>query len=95
MILGGEEFVLKIQNLIEEKKDIYEIPKLQRYPGRPPLAVILPQKASDKKELRNKLICKAHLEYAYTLKEIGDFLGIHYSTVSRVIKAQSMYYFKT
>ena len=39
----------------------------------------------DKKE-RNEKICTVYIEYGYTLKKIADYLGIHYSTVSRVIK---------
>jgi len=29
---------------------------------------------------------QAHVKYGYTLKEIADYLGIHYTTVSKVIK---------
>lgn len=31
-------------------------------------------------------VMRAHRTYRYTLKEIGDYLGIHYTTVSRIIK---------
>jgi DNA-binding MarR family transcriptional regulator len=30
----------------------------------------------------------AHIEYGYTLAEIGDHLGLHYTTVSKVVNAQ-------
>jgi len=29
---------------------------------------------------------EAHLQYGYTLKEIAEYIGVHYSTVSRAIK---------
>ncbi len=29
---------------------------------------------------------EAHLQYGYTLKEIAEYIGIDYVTVSRVIK---------
>jgi DNA-binding MarR family transcriptional regulator len=29
---------------------------------------------------------EAHLQYGYTLKDIAEYIGIHYTTVSRVIK---------
>jgi len=29
---------------------------------------------------------EAHLQYGYTLKDIAEFIGVHYTTVSRVIK---------
>ncbi|MBW6464464.1 MAG: helix-turn-helix domain-containing protein, partial [Firmicutes bacterium] len=31
-------------------------------------------------------ISKAHLEYGYTLKEIADSIGIHYTTVSKILR---------
>ena len=34
---------------------------------------------------RNELINRAHLEFGYTLMEIGNQLGLHYTTVSKVI----------
>jgi AraC-like DNA-binding protein len=34
---------------------------------------------------RNKIIRRAHIEHSYTLKEIGDYLGLHYTTVSKVV----------
>jgi hypothetical protein len=30
---------------------------------------------------------KAHVEFGYTLMQIGDHLGLHYTTVSKVINA--------
>ena len=29
---------------------------------------------------------EAHLQYGYTLKDIAEYIGVHYPTVSRVIK---------
>ena len=34
---------------------------------------------------RNRKIWTAHLKFGYTLKEIADCLGIHYTTVSKVL----------
>jgi hypothetical protein len=34
---------------------------------------------------RNELIRKAHIDHSYTLMEIGEFLGLHYTTVSKVV----------
>jgi len=38
-----------------------------------------------KKEYSNFLMVKAFKEHRYTQTGIGDFLGIHYSTVSKII----------
>jgi len=39
------------------------------------------------KAKRNKLMYKAVVEYGYSQKEIAGYLGLHYSTVSRLIEA--------
>lgn len=83
-IYGGESFLAKMQVLLEEKKELKEIPIKQRYPGRPSLDVIF-SKNADKNE-RNDAIYQAHISYGYTLKEIADHLSIHYTTVSKVVK---------
>ena len=31
-------------------------------------------------------IYKAHAEYGYSLNDIGDHLGVHYATVSKMVK---------
>jgi len=33
---------------------------------------------------RNEKIKKAHINYGYRLKEIGKYLGLHYTTASRI-----------
>jgi len=35
---------------------------------------------------RDKLIFEAYTQYGYTMKQIVQQLGIHYSTISRTIK---------
>ncbi len=37
---------------------------------------------------RNRLITEAHVEHNYTLMEIGRHLGLHYTTVSKVINTK-------
>ena len=54
-----------------------EIPKRQRYVGRPPLERLLADRADA------RAVQEAVKEYGYSLKEVGEYLGIHYSTVSR------------
>ena len=82
--LGRPDFIAKMQKLLGEKQDIKEIPRKQRYPSRPYLEEIFRQIAS--KDERNRCIIKAHTSHGYTLKEIADYLRIHYTTVSKVIK---------
>ena len=49
---------------------------------RPPLNEIF--KYKDKK-LKNQATYEAHL-HGYILKDIAEYIGVHYSTASRVIK---------
>jgi len=83
LFLGKESFADQIRILLQGKEELKEIPRKQRYVTRPPLNEIL--KYQDKTE-RNQAMYIAHLQYAYTLKEIAEYLGVHYSTVSRAVK---------
>jgi REP element-mobilizing transposase RayT len=84
VFLGSKGFVRKIQDIIGLKETVKEIPKEQRFPSRPALVYLF--EAGMTKKQRNPRILEAHLRFGYSLKEIGDHLGLHYSTVSRVIK---------
>jgi hypothetical protein len=35
---------------------------------------------------RNRLIYEAHIHYGYSLSAIGRALGLHYTTISKVVK---------
>ncbi|MBU2440578.1 helix-turn-helix domain-containing protein [bacterium] len=50
---------------------------------RPPLNEIF--KYKDKKS-KDKAMYEVHLQYGYTLKDIAEFIGVHYTTLSRVVK---------
>ncbi len=41
------------------------------------------------KAQRDADIVKAHLEFGYTQKQIAAHIGLHYSTVSKIISANS------
>ncbi len=49
------------------------------------IAELLPEAIHRSKPQRNDAIVTAHLEHGYTLKEIADEIGIHYTTVSKVL----------
>jgi len=81
IFLGDGAFVHEVKDLFKQKEEIGEIPRKQRYAIRPSLSELFGKGPSDLETVMN-----AHTSYRYTLKEIGDYLGIHYSTVSRMIK---------
>jgi REP element-mobilizing transposase RayT len=81
-ILGGEEFIERFLNHVKGYEEEKEIPKSQRYIGRPGIAKLL-KGAKSRKEVSSK--AKEAVErYGYSQKEVADYLGIHYSTVSRL-----------
>jgi len=64
------------------------------YVSRPSLDKIF--RGQKAKAQRDIWIGAAHMSHGYTLKEIADYLGIHYTTVSKVIaKAAVSKNFKT
>ncbi|MDI6891934.1 MAG: transposase [Actinomycetota bacterium] len=86
ILLGEESFVKHFAEYLKGEKDLREIPKSQRYLGRPTLESLFTQEIVGERTKRNGTIQRAVEEYGYTQKEIADHLGLHYSTVSRLMK---------
>lgn len=86
LFLGKETFIDALKEAIPEKTAVREIPKQQRYAKRPPLEEIFPGgRSKQSKKERDEAIVAGYLTYGYEQKEIAAFLGIHYTTVSRII----------
>lgn len=85
IILGTESFIQQAKELIGGKENLPEIPRTQRYVGRPSLDELFPQGRVLKKQERNRLACLAHEKHGFTLKEISAALGVHYTTISKVV----------
>ncbi|MBC7098884.1 transposase [Candidatus Bipolaricaulota bacterium] len=83
VILGDEAFVAKVKPLLEEKRDIPEIPRREKLADRLPLEELFTGVKT--KDERDAKICQAVLEYGYRLAEVGEYLGLHYSTISRIV----------
>ncbi|MCH8106576.1 MAG: transposase [Proteobacteria bacterium] len=79
--LGSEAFLEKMQAFINDGKDLSEVPSSQCRP--PPVSLAVYTSAGKN---RNTAIYNAYLSGGYTLKEIGDYYGLHYSTVSGIIR---------
>jgi putative transposase len=77
-ILGENTFFEKLLAHIKAHEETKEIPKRQRYAGRPALQEILGAGSPTDEEIR-----KAVMEHGYSQKEVAEFLGLHYSTISR------------
>ena len=85
VLLGSESFVENIAQKLDSSARVAEITKRQRLLHRPSIETLLENTDSRKK--RNLAMAKAHLEYGYTLAEIGKSAQLHYATVSRIIKS--------
>jgi len=85
LILGGQNFIDSLKLKIMDKSEIKEFSRQQRLVGRPSLNELF-QGEKDKVS-RNQTIKLAHLDYGYSLKEIGDHVGRHYSTISRIVSS--------
>jgi REP element-mobilizing transposase RayT len=85
LFLGEEAFVDKLKAAIPEKSSEKEIPRQQRYANRPNLMDIFGNSRSRTRRKRNEGIVASRITHGYQQKEIAAFLGIHYTTVSRVL----------
>ena len=72
---------------MEAKRGTKEHPRVQRQIARPSLRELF--KGCSRKE-RAALALRAkdvHVTHGYTLKAIADYLGIHYATAGRLVRA--------
>jgi REP element-mobilizing transposase RayT len=83
-ILGEEDFVDQLIDYVRGYEEVKEIPKGQRYVNRPSLGDIF-KDAKRERGKRNREIADAVDRWGYSQKEVADHLGLHYSTISRLI----------
>ena len=84
VLLGSEAFIERLAPLLQGCSTA-EIPKRQRVVHRPSLKALLA--GSDSRTARNKAMVRAYLTHGYRLTEIGQAVGLHYATISRIITA--------
>jgi REP element-mobilizing transposase RayT len=82
IFLGSEDFVAKLQRAIHPDTSLREIPAVQRRP--PPKSLAQIAEAHE----RDEAIFQAYVSDGYSLQEIGDHFGLHYSRISRILKHQ-------
>ncbi len=87
-LLGEEDFVDKLVDHLKKRKDILEIPRSQRYAHRPSLDKLFSTEVRLNQRKRRRAIAKAVEQYGYRQREIADHLGLHYSSVSRIMKGE-------
>ncbi len=87
VLLGTERFAEQMRPLLEGMDALKEIPRTQRRLLRPSLEVLLAKRVRNDKILRDAAIRKA-LEHGYSMAAIAERAGLHYSTVSKIIKGE-------
>lgn len=87
VLLGKETFAEKMQPILKGKEKLKEIPRSQRLLHRPSLNKLFTMAVRSDKVARDEAIHQAH-RYAYSMAAIAQHAGIHYSTVSKVIKGE-------
>ncbi|HBI15542.1 MAG TPA: addiction module toxin RelE [Desulfobulbaceae bacterium] len=88
IFLGSDAFAAGMRKYLEARQGMRNIPRAQRYPGRPPLSRLFTDIQAENRLQRNMRISEAHITYGYTLQEIADALNLHYSTVSKIAAAK-------
>ena len=83
---GTDELIKRVSGLLEKKGNIKEVPRLQRYAARPSLSELFKGEKRGDREESDRIIYAAYVRHGYTMKEIAEYLGFHYATISRAIK---------
>ena len=78
--LGSDAFVTRMQSLIEDKSSLDEIPRAQKR------ALPKPLSHFEARYPRNEAMARAYLSGQHSMLSIAQHFGVHYSTVSRVVK---------
>jgi len=82
VFLGSEAFVEIMQGRVPPGQDLREIPQAKARPKAKPLAQYARMHAD-----RDEAIAAAYASGAYTLQTIGNYFGLHYSRVSKIVRA--------
>lgn len=85
VLLGSEGFAEQMRPLLHGAVRSKEIPRMERMLAKPTLEELFQNTGKDK-TLRNERIHTAVREHDYTLFQLQEYLGLHYSTISRIVK---------
>jgi REP element-mobilizing transposase RayT len=82
--LGDKAFIDKVQQYLTDQKDDIQIPKKQR------MSVVRPLSDYEQQSKgRNEAIIKAYASGGYSYQEIGDYFGLHFTRVGRIVRASN------
>ena len=81
IFLGDDQFVERMLAHVDAEKNLSEVPKAQRKRKQKSIDEFIQQSSS-----RNEAITAAYRSGDYTLAQIGDYFGLHYSTVGGIVR---------
>jgi REP element-mobilizing transposase RayT len=84
VFLGSDAFVEAMRRKVPTDRDLREVPQARARPPAKPLA-----EYARKHPQRDRAIAAAYASGGYTMQDIGDYFGLHYSRVSKIIRAES------
>lgn len=87
VLLGSPEFLKSMAPILQGERMARRGPR--RAQRRRSLPSLFKNVERQSRVLRNEKIRRAHLDHGYTLMEIGDYLGLHYTTVSKVVNLRT------
>ncbi len=88
--IGSEGFGARLRGLLGEKEEVREHPRRQRRPDRPDLASYLPLDLCEDRAKRDEAVYGAYIEGRFSQREIADHLGLHYVTISGIVRAKEL-----
>lgn len=81
--LGDSDFIEKVQKHLTDRQGDLQIPKVQKRTKAKPIAYY--EKVASN---RNKAILEAYSSGAYSYQELGDYFGLHFTTIGKVIRGK-------
>ena len=83
LFLGLERFITDVRKHIPGDNDLSEIPTSQKRPLAKPLTYY-----SGHIHDRDEAIVAAFNTSGYSMKQIGEHVGLHYSRISRIVRSK-------
>jgi len=77
---------VRLRAPLRGKDLLKEVPRVQRYVARPGLAEIFKDKKRGRERRNEEMIYRAYVDHGYRMGEIAEYLGVHYTSISRAIK---------
>ncbi|MFC2095870.1 transposase [Candidatus Bipolaricaulota bacterium] len=85
IMLGSDSFCERLKPFLTDVSLSKEIPRVERALAQPTLRDLFTD-VGNSRPTRNARIHEAVRRHSYTLKQVGDYVGLHYASVSRIVK---------